>query len=278
MRPRAFVAIAFVGFVAAVLAVDGRAIAQAISAGPAAPGVLATAACLLTGDANCTFTGGGGIRGTSNSNFPVRAQGTGQLVLGVGSTGLGRYDDSTATQRGAWSVAANSLTIGVNDLTAGQISFGVDGGLRPVILGDYNDSGDSVFLIDVDTNLAGSYRRRFAVGGHGAIFTPRETDATTTCAAGVATINPDATSWKIDANAAACAVTVQKTYATTYDLDYDLNISVTNPGVGATTLPATAGTIVGPVACTTTGIIGGLFWLHYSGDLDEWIIEGCQVK
>ncbi len=98
------------------------------------------------------------------------------------------------------------------------------------------------------------------------------------CAAGVLALDPSGVgNINIDANGAACVVTLAETSAT---VGTSVLITITtSAGAGLVTFPDVAGVHLGPTLCTTTGIpIGSVYRLHYAKTLNEWVGEECQVN
>ncbi len=92
-------------------------------------------------------------------------------------------------------------------------------------------------------------------------------DTLLTCAAGVATFDPAAGSFtqyvRVDANGAACAITIGETNAT---LATNVTFYIaTSAGAGAVTFPDVANTHDGPTLCTTTGLtINGTYAMTFA--------------
>lgn len=113
-------------------------------------------------------------------------------------------------------------------------------------------------------------------GGANCTFTaaPVPASQSVACAAGVLALDPTAQVVYLDANNAACVVTLGEVNAVA-KTDIEIIISGT-AGIGLVTFPNVAGVLAGPLLCSTTGIaLGGSYNLHYDAVNTKYIGTGC---
>lgn len=100
---------------------------------------------------------------------------------------------------------------------------------------------------------------------------------TAACAAGVLALDPVSDVVEIDANGAACVVTLGEANATvgrTVTM-----IITTSAGGGLVTFPDVSNKHLGPTLCTSTGIpLGGVYTVYYAGTVLEYLGESCVVN
>ena len=97
---------------------------------------------------------------------------------------------------------------------------------------------------------------------------------TATCAGGVLALDPTSSVVYLNANNAACVVTLGETNAVTGS---DVEIVLVGGVSGAVTFPNIAGVHAGPTACTTTGLstIASSYRIHYAATLNEYVGVSC---
>lgn len=95
------------------------------------------------------------------------------------------------------------------------------------------------------------------------------TAQTATCSGGVVTVDPTAPVVNLNANSAACVVTIGKANGR-FETDV---LFVVDHVSGAVTFPNVAGTHAGPTAATTTGLStnGSTYRIHYSSANTEYV-------
>ncbi len=281
--------LATVVLVAAFLAVDHHVARASGAIGAVGGGGVAQAlVCVLTGGADCTMTGGIIFSGVTTDI--TAASGEDVLIVGGASTGsvvLKSIDNITQIQDASGNVdmqfsmeaaggvrsticavspGACVLLIGS---TSGSASLGPAGSVGPTIAVAHMGEGVST---------AGStLLHSFFGGGINRVATHQAA----ACAAGVLALDPTSSVIDLDANSAACAVTLAETTAATVGPGFDVQINVvTASGGGGVTFPDVAGIHDGPLLCTTTGLqLNGSYTIHYANMADDMFIgKSCETN
>jgi hypothetical protein len=124
-----------------------------------------------------------------------------------------------------------------------------------------------------DSTAGASLHRWFGAG-----FDQVGQQQSAACAAGVLALDPTSSVVYLDANGAACAVTLAETSVATAGAGIDVLIVVTtSAGAGTVTFPNVANIHAGPAACTTTGIaINDTYRIHYADAANDlWVGVAC---
>lgn len=177
------------------------------------------------------------------------------------------FNDSTATLRGGTRATSTG--------TPGMIWGSTTGaGSRPVIrtvetdntplrMGTNTNTGATGVVATISDVLteASAGTTLFSWFGSGMFAVGQRQSVA--CAAGVLALDPTSSVVYLDANGAACAVTLGEANA---QLGADVEIViVTTPGAGTVTFPNVANVHAGPTLCTTTGIaLNDSYRIHYA--------------
>lgn len=268
------VAISF-AVVVAFLAVDARvAKAGAIGdVGGGGGGVASALVCLLTGDSGCTMTGGIIFSGVASPD--ITAAGSENLSIfagtaGTGSVQIGEGDGQIDL------ISGTGATNGIIDASSGSVIRYL--GTLAALAGSTSAPSNTQNLFTVCGSGCGG-QSQFSVYGGGIVHVDLPQAAT--CAAGVLALNPTSSVVNIDANGAACVVTIAETTAASIGPGFDVQINiVTSAGAGAVTFPNVANIHAGPTLCTTTGLaINGSYAVHYANKVDDMFIgKSCQAN
>lgn len=115
-------------------------------------------------------------------------------------------------------------------------------------------------------------------GGAACTFTaaPILSSQSVACAGGVLALDPVSPLVYLNANGAACVVTLGESNAVA-KTNTQIIVSGT-PGIGVVTFPAVSNVHSGPVLCITTGIgLGGSYTIHYDSVNAKYIGTGCTT-
>lgn len=203
---------------------------------------LATANTLYCQLAGCTFTGPVTFPTTTLS---VRSSAATQFQVGSAGTQVFNVNGNTATFTGGNALTFSGLT---NDVTTGT---------------------------NEDFQIAPNGTGRTLVAGQGKLAVA--TQQSVSCAGGVLALDPTSSVVYINANSAACVVTLGEANAITGS---DVEIILTANVSGAVTFPNVANVHAGPVLCTTTGLstIGSSYRIHYAATLNEYVGVACNAN
>lgn len=211
-----------------------------------------------------TLTGGastGSVVLMSNDNS-IDIKDSGGTVRGaiVTSSGNSRLLMGQSTNGGLfWSGSANALA-----------QFGVQTNAAVTVM--VASFADTIGIGGAGVNLISAY-------GGGALR--KNVEQVITCAAGTAALDPQSSHISIDANGAACVVTIAETSAATIGPGFEATIYIaTSAGAGAVTFPDVANVFNGPTLCTTTGLaIDGTMTIFYANKADDmFVATGCQTN
>lgn len=209
------------------------------SGGGLSVGLANTLYCQLAGGANCNMQGS-----------ITLTNGTAGVLMSTLGGGSGAFATSSSP--------GGILRVGTNGVIGAQTDLGAT-----AIAGQVADS--------VTTATAGT--SQFAVYGEGKVAVARQQSVS--CAAGVLALDPTSSVVYVNANSAACVITLGEANAITGS---DVEIILTANVSGAVTFPNVANVHAGPAACTTTGLstIGSSYRIHYAATLNEYVGVACN--
>lgn len=228
----------------------------------------AAAACLKVGDADCTMTGGGSIRSTSNTNLPLTAQGSGSIVLQSGSDQI-ILNRATAAAVGMLSTASGNMDFASGDFGSnrGFVRVGTTGGGYGVIAGNVSDVSASLVVFAARDVATSSPVDLFDVWGGGVQQSGKH--QAVTCSAGAATVDPTSKYVDINPGGVACVVTLSDSSAPGPGFEVIFTV-VSSSGVGVVTFPDVANVHDGPTLCTTTGLtLGGTYMVTFADESND---------
>lgn len=254
------------------------------------------------------FTGAannGACGGSCNANFGVDTASHGLTAgtnIGVGASAFG-----SATAVGVWGTAedvnststrANSIDVGVvgtstattnggstterhvgvfGQALAGNIEVGGFFGLgntTPTFTSAALMADNGAEAVDIFVTRDGG-AIAFAVHDGGVVSLNQSQHQAAACAAGVLALQPTSSVVDIDANGAACVVTLSEAGAFLGELVV-INI-VTSAGAGTVTFPDVANVHKGPTLCTSTGLaLDGVYTIEYADEAnDKFLGQSC---
>lgn len=224
-----------------------------------------------------TTTGGVTISGVttdittgSNQDLTVAPNGTGSVILMSGDdvseiqSSTGGSDFKFTTSSGV----ANRATLCVN--TACQNTSGND---VWHVGTSANKAATALAWAASDSVALGSSTDLLQVYGEGYVTVNVQQAAT--CAAGVLALDPTSSVVYVNANNAACVITLGEANSRAGS---DVQIILTANVSGAVTFPNVANVHAGPTACTTTGLstIGSSYRVHYASTINEYVGVSCN--
>lgn len=181
---------------------------------------------------------------------------------------------------------ARSITQSTQTLRVPTVVDGVTTDIRSADGQDLHLRGGTTGLVRIGPQSARSGSQDAIVFGDdndmiviaGTGWYRRLTSQTATCAAGVLALDITSEVVRVDANGAACVVTIDDASAELLGPSMRAEIQVRNVGAGVVTFPDVAGEHNGPTACTTTGIAqNGIYSLTFmdDGSSDLWAGVAC---
>lgn len=194
----------------------------------------------------------------TNEDLVLAPNGTGSVVLRGGDSTV-ELQESGGTQRGSLLISSTNLLI--------QATVAL-------ILGSTANRATNAVAVSLRDN---NTTPLLEVYGGGLVKYAAE--QTATCSLGALALDPTSSQISIDANAAACAVTLAETTGTVVGPGAVATITVFNVGAGVVTFPDVANIFEGPALCTNTGIgANGTMSIMYANRADDlWIATGCQA-
>jgi hypothetical protein len=156
----------------------------------------------------------------------------------------------------------------------GAVRVGANGGI-----GSNVDETATTLVGYVGDNMSAGAGGNVLFGVYGSGYWAQSaTQAPAACSAGTATVDPQSSVIIMDANAAACTLTVSTTTANTINQE-GLPVRISAKNVGAGTLKLAATNFVSlPSRCTSTGMTAGQSALvAWSKDQGKWtFLGGCE--
>ncbi len=230
--------------------------------------------CNATGTFNFDNTDGtADIASASGDQLELRSVGSKSVVIATGN-GLVDIAEANGTARMSMIVTPSSNLIGGLGMSQsggiGWVEFTTNG----AGVGARGNRTAAQMVASVSDTIVGSGTHVDLWGVWGSGIAGNILPQAVACAAGVLALDPVSSVVNIDANGAACAVTLAETTAASIGPGFQVTINiVTSAGAGAVTFPDVSGIHQGPVACTTTGIaINDTYTIMYANKSDDMYV------
>jgi hypothetical protein len=236
--------------------------------------------CQVSGVSACTMTGQTIYSGVTTDITAASAE---DVTIAGGATSgsvvLQSIDNETTILDDAGNVdlrfvtanAAATVLIGQGTATStGAVRFTSAAGT----LGSQAAAAATTIVATIAESISASSSGSALASWYGTGVMRLNQDQNVACAAGVLALDPISSVVYLDANGAACAVTIAETSAATIGPGFDVLIVVTtSAGAGAVTFPDVANVHDGPTLCTTTGIaLNGSYLIHYTNMANDMFV------
>lgn len=194
-------------------------------------------------------------------------------LAGCTMTGTVSFNNGGANGTIVPQSGAAALTLLANG-TGGAVRLAPNGNNNAVIGSSTSPSATQVLGCFSDNISSGSAGNNDVCVFGGGKLQVAKTQAAT-CSGGVLALDPTSSVAYINANSAACVVTLGEANA---QVGSDVEIVLTANVSGAVTFPNVANVHAGPTVCTTTGLstIGSSYRIHYAQTINEYVGVSCN--